>query len=161
MNERGYSLVETLAAMAIFLIFLMVLVGLQREFMKFDRENRIQMFTHPAPLSVLARLQRDIQDATSYPTEFGEWRQNPTTLLLRVAEDEGSKIVVWNFSEPQIATRLQYADGDIETEWTARAVPQYEVGSYDVLGSRIAVRVRAFDETGRLTVDRIVLPRID
>jgi hypothetical protein len=160
-NERGYTLVEVLSAIAIFMVFLFVLVGLQREFLKFDRENRVQMFTHPAPLSVLARLQRDIKDTSSYPSEYEEWSQGPATLLLRVAEDEGSKVVVWDFSEPQVASRLQYADGNLESDWTARAVPQYEIGSFDVLGVRTAVRIRAFDETGRLAVDRIVIPRID
>ena len=159
MNERGYTLLEVLSAIAIFMVFLLVLIGLQREFLKFDRENRVQLFTHPAPLAVLDRLQRDIQDSESFPSEYKQWSQSPTTLLLRVAGGEEMTVVVWNFTEPELATRLQYADGELGTEWTARAVPQYEIGSFDVLGERTAVRVRAFDETGRLSIDRIVIPR--
>jgi len=162
-RQLGYTLVEVLAAMAIFSIFLIVLVGLQREFIRFDREIRIQMFSHPAPLSVLARLQRDILDSTSYPMEFGEWSQSPDTLILSVPGDTGSSVVVWDFSEVSGARRFEYGgeDGALPVEWIARSVPRYEIGSYEMPDGRVAVRVRSYDEEGRLSVDRIILPRAD
>lgn len=158
-RPNGYTVVEVLAAMAIFSIFLLVLVGLQREFLRFDRDMRVQMFSHPAPLSVLARLQRDVLDSTSYPTEFREWSQSPETLLLKLPGDEGWTVVVWDFSDPSAARRLEFGKDMAGDEWTARAVPRYEVGSYEMPDGRVAVRVRSFDEEGRLSVDRVILPR--
>jgi hypothetical protein len=152
-------MVEVLAAMAIFSIFLLVLVGLQREFILFDREMRVQMFSHPAPLSVLARLQRDILDSTSYPTEFREWSQSPETLLLKLPGDEGSTVVVWDFSDPSVVRRLEFGKDAANDEWVARAVPRYEIGSYEMPGGHVAVRVRSYDDEGRLSVDRVIRPR--
>lgn len=159
MKRNGYSLVEVLAVMAIFSIFLLVLVGLQREFVKYDREMRVRMFSHPAPLAVLARLQRDILDSTSYPDSYEEWTQSPDTLLLRVPEDTGTRTVVWDFTTPATVRRLEYTTPSDSSEWIARAVPEYEIGSYEMPDGRIAVRVRSFDEKGRLSVDRFILPR--
>lgn len=160
-RQRGYSLVEVLAAMAIFSIFLLVLVGLQREFIRFDREIRLQMFTHPAPLAVLARLQRDILDSTSYPVEHQEWTQSSETLLLNVFSQSGSSVVVWDFTTPAVARRVEFAGNEEPVEWIARAVPHYEIGGFEMPDERTAVRVRAYDEKGRLSVERIILPRAD
>jgi prepilin-type N-terminal cleavage/methylation domain-containing protein len=160
-RSGGYTVVEVVVAMAIFSIFLLVLAGLQSEFVRFDREIRVQMFSHPAPLSVLARLQRDILDSTSYPVEFREWTQSPLTLLLAVPGDDGSGVVVWDFTEAGMARRSEFAKGGEPIEWTARAVPQYEIGSYEMPDGRVAVRVRSVDEKGRLSVDRVILPRAD
>lgn len=160
-DDRGYSLIEVLAAMAIFSVFLLILVGLQREFVKFDGEMRLQMFTHPAPLSVLARLQRDILDSTSYPADHEEWIQSPETLILRVPDDTGSAVVVWDFSAPASARRLEYREDKAVVEWSALAVPAYEIGNYEMPDGRVAVRVRSYDEEGRLSIDRVILPRAD
>ena len=158
-RRRGYALVEVLASIAIFMVFLLVLVGLQREFIRFDREMRVQMFTHPAPLSVLARLQRDILDSSSYPTEYEEWTQTGETLLLEVPAKDESSTVIWDFTNPAIAKRLEFRDGTLLAEWEARAVPAYEIGSYEMPDGRTAVRVRSYDDHGRLSIDRIVTPR--
>jgi len=152
-------MVEVVVSMAIFTVFLLVLVGLQREFIRFDRENRVQMFSHPAPLAVLARLQRDILDSKSYPIAFQDWTQSPETLLLSVPSDTGFRTVVWDFTDPAVARRIEFEAGSQHASWAARAVPQYEIGSWEMPDGRVAVRVRSYDETGRLSVDRVILPR--
>jgi len=160
-RQKGYSLIEMLAAMAIFSIFFFVLIGLQREFIRFDHDMRLRMFSHPAPLSVLARLQRDILDSTSYPTDYQTWSQSATTLLLTVPGKDGSVVVVWDFDTPSAAKRLAFPSGGQVEEWNALAVPQYEIGSFEMPDGRIAVRVQSYDEQGRLAIDRIILPRAD
>lgn len=145
--------------MAIFSVFLLVLVALQSEFIRFDREIRIQMFTHPAPLAVLARLQRDVLDSTSYPAEYEEWTQTPETLLLRVPDKDGSSLVIWDFSVSSVARRVEVRQGTEPVEWVARAVPLYEIGGAEMPDGRVAVRVRSYDEKGRLSIDRVILPR--
>jgi len=161
MRQKGYSLIEMLAAMAIFSILFFILIGLQREFIRFDHDMRLRMFSHPAPLSVLARIQRDILDSTSYPTDYKTWSQSPTTLILSVPGKAGSEVVIWDFDTPSAAKRFAFSSKGEEESWSALAVPQYEIGSYEMPDGRIAVRVRSFDEEGRLTVDRIILPRAD
>lgn len=145
--------------MAIFSVFLLVLVALQSEFIRFDREIRVQMFTHPAPLAVLARLQRDVLDSTSYPAEYEEWTQTPETLLLRIPDKDGSSLVIWDFSVSSVARRVEVRQGTEPVEWVARAVPHYEIGGAELPDGRVAVRVRSYDEKGRLSIDRVILPR--
>jgi hypothetical protein len=149
-----------LAAVAIFGIFLMVLVGLQGEFVRYDRDIRVALFTHPAPLSVLARLRRDVLDSRGYPESEGSWTQTPETLLLDVTGENGRpRVVVWDFRKPSIASRIELEGGRTHATWEARAVPAYRIGSWEAPDGRIGVLVTARDGEGNVVVDQIVTPR--
>ena len=157
---RGYSLVEMLAALAIFGIFLLVLVGLQGEFINYDREVRVALFTHPSPLSVLARVRRDVLDSRGFPDSEGKWKQSPKTLLLDVVADDGSpRVVVWDFSEKTLARRIELAKGEQVAAWEARAVPAYQIRSWEAPDGRVGVLITAKDNEGNVAVEQIVTPR--
>ena len=159
-TSAGFSLVEMLASVVIFGIFLVVLVGLQREFLRFDGEMRVKLFTHPAPFSVLARLRRDILDSRGYPATVGEWTQSPQTLLLDViGDDDKPHVVVWDFSNHVIARRIELEDGARIAEWEARAVPYYSIDNWEAPDGRTGVLVTAKDGAGNVVVDQIVTPR--
>jgi hypothetical protein len=148
-------------AVAIFGIFLVVLVGLQGEFLRHDREVRIALFTHPAPLAVMARVRRDVLDSRGYPESLGSWTQTPETLLLDVASDDGTpRVVVWDFRDPTIARRLELRQGGEQVaSWEARAVPHYNIDSWKAPDGRVGVLVTAKDSKGNVVVDQIVTPR--
>jgi prepilin-type N-terminal cleavage/methylation domain-containing protein len=160
-RSTGYSLVEMVVAVAIFGIFLVVLVGLQGEFLKHDREVRVALFTHPAPLAVMARIRRDVLDSRGYPESMGSWSQSPETLLLDAATDDGTpRVVVWDFRDPTIARRLELRqDGEQVAAWEARAVPHYKIDSWKAPDGRVGVLVTAKDNKGNVVVDQIVTPR--
>ncbi len=159
--SRGFSLVEMLAAMVVFGVFLIVLVGLQREFLRYDGEMRVALFTHPAPFSVLARLRRDILDSRGYPDSAGEWTQTPQTLLLDVIGDDGkTHVVIWDFSNQTTARRVELKDGQPFAAWEARAVPRYRIDNWEAPDGSTGLLVKAMDGEGNVVVDQIVTPRV-
>jgi hypothetical protein len=147
-------------AVAIFGIFLMVLVGMQGEFLRYDREVRVALFSHPAPFAVLARLRRDILDSRGYPAAEGSWTQTPQTLLLDVRSDEGApRVVVWDFSDRAVARRFELQDGLQVASWEARAVPVYGIDGWKAPDGRVGVLITAKDNKGNVVVEQIVTPR--
>ena len=159
-RSKGYSLVEMLAALAIFSIFLIVLVGLQREFTRYDGEVRLAMFAHPSPLSVLARLRRDVLDSNGYPKKEGSWIQSPDTLLLyTMSESDRTRIIVWDFHEAGIARRIELEGTERVAEWEARNVPDYRIGKWIAPDGRVGLVVTAQDGEENVVVDQIVMPR--
>lgn len=150
-----------LVAVAIFGVFLLVLVGLQRQFLHYDGEVRVALFTHPAPFSVLARLRRDVLDSRGYPDPVGSWTQTPETLLLDVANDDGTpRVVVWDFRDATVARRLELKQGgERVASWEARAVPHYTIDKWDAPDGRVGVLVTAKDNEGNVVVDQIITPR--
>ncbi|MCM2314962.1 MAG: hypothetical protein NDJ92_07415 [Thermoanaerobaculia bacterium] len=149
-----------LASVVIFGIFLVILVGLQREFLRYDGEMRVALFTHPAPLSVLARLRRDVLDSRGYPSSEGAWEQSPSILLLDVVGDDGRpRVVVWDFSTPRMARRIERFKGKTTSDWEARAVPAFRVESWEAPDGRTGVLVTARDGGGNVVVDQILAPR--
>jgi len=162
-RQRGFSLLEITVALAIFGILMLVLAGLDREFLHFDRQMRVELFLHPEPMSVLARLRRDVLDSRGYPGSFESWTQSPTQLLLYEADPETHKllVVIYDFSEKGFARRLAYDGKEKVADWRARGVPQFTIQSYEMPRGGTAVRLKAVDEKGRLAIDQIVEPRSD
>ena len=158
-GSAGFSAMEMVVALAIFSVLLLVLVGLQGEFMRFDRQVRLDYLTHPEPSGVLARLRKDTLDSTGYPKAYEEWSQSPSTLLLRVPEKDATHVVVWDFSEAGKAVRREFADGEQVMQWTANGVPEFRVEAFEMPGKGSAVRVTAYDTQGRLAIDQIIQPR--
>lgn len=156
-------MLEITVALAVFGILMLVLAGLDREFLRFDRQMRVQFFLHPEPMGVLARVRRDVLDSRGYPESFRSWSQSPSQLLLYVADANTHKlrIVVYDFSEAGLARRLAFEGEDQVSDWRARGVPKFSVGSYDMPRGGTAVRLKAYDEKGRLAVDQIIEPRSD
>lgn len=156
-------MLEIIVALAVFGILMLVLAGLDREFLRFDREMRVQFFLHPEPMSVLARVRRDVLDSRGYPASFQSWSQSPTQLLLYVEDPKTPKlmIVVYDFSEVGFARRLAFEGKEKVSDWRARGVPKFTIGSYDMPRGGTAVRLKALDEKGRLAVDQIIQPRSD
>jgi len=149
-----------LVAVAIFGVFLVVLVSLQGQFLRYDGEVRVALFTHPAPFSVLARLRRDILDSRGFPASQGTWTQSPRTLLLdELAEDGTPRVVVWDFNDQVIARRFELKEGLQVASWEARAVPIYSIDSWTSPDGRVGVLVTAKDIEGNVVVDQIVTPR--
>jgi hypothetical protein len=147
-------------AVAVFGIFLMVLVGMQGEFLRHDREVRVALFTHPAPYAVLARLRRDVLDSRGYPSSEGSWTQTRKTLLLDAKGDDGSaRVVVWDFSDHALARRIELQDGQPVATWEARAVPAYRIESWTAPDGRVGVVITAKDGNDNVVVDQIVMPR--
>lgn len=158
-SRSGFSLVELTVTVAIFGVFLLILTGLATQMAKFDRTFRLELMTHPQTMAVLARVQRDVQASVAYPGSYGEFVQNPRTLLLTLpGESEGAVTVVYDFSAEDEVRRLAFRGETSLPVWVARGTGAYEISSYEMPDERVAVRLRGRDREGRMAVDQIYQP---
>jgi hypothetical protein len=101
----------------------------------------------------------------NYPTRFKEYEQSADVLILE-KEGSGKKdvTVVYDFREKGIARRLEFEGTKQTSEWIAREVPQYKIGTYTVGDTGrppYFVRLQAFDSSERIVLDQIMLPRTE
>lgn len=161
-RKSGYTLIEVVIALAIFGIFLGVLAQLTREMTGYEKRLPVNFLSHPQVIAVLARLRRDVLDATMpyYPESYAMYSQSPTTLILYTLEAGGNaQTIVWDFSNAGEARRRAFSVGNATSDWIARGVPKFTVSSFPIPGHPDSVRVRAYDKNGLLAVDQIFQPR--
>ncbi len=161
-RQRGYSAIEVVVALAIFALLIVILVGLERELIRFDRQMRVNFFTHPQPMSVVARVRRDVLDSRGYPATFLTYKQTPSLLILDISRADGkNRTAIYDFSIPNMARRTEYVDADLASQWTAQAVPPFLIDSFELPNGKTAVRLMARDDKGRLAIDEIFAPRAE
>lgn len=159
-RERGYSLLEVLFVLAIFGMFILILVQITADMTHYERKYTVNFLAHPQAAAVISRLRRDVADTTPpyYPGSYGTYTQGPKTLILDILQDGGVKHVVWDFSIKGEVHRISSNVG-VDTEWIARGVPEFEVTDFPLENKPDSVRIQAKDEGGKLAVDQIFQPR--
>jgi prepilin-type N-terminal cleavage/methylation domain-containing protein len=160
-HDRGYSLLEVVVTMALFGIFLLILVTLTAEMRRNEKKWPVNYFSHPEVGSVLARLRRDIEDSTSLPDTFQTFSQSPSTLIVYTINQDGSaETVVWDFSKLGEVHREAYKATLLSSEWKALAVPTFvSVLGTTPSGDEQEVHIQAIDQEGKLAIDQIYIPR--
>lgn len=165
--QRGYSLIEVVVAMAIFVTFLAVVFILTAEMRSWEKRLPMNMHKHPQVSAVLARIRRDVLDAHGskpYRNTHDGYTMNEKVLILEtVHENGGVRTIVWDFREPTVVRRVSYNVG-ARTEWVARGLPHdfasVELQAEDVPNAKAwGVRIQAKDANGRLAIDQIYVPR--
>ncbi len=159
-TENGFTLLEIVMVLAIFGIFILVLVEVTADMMHYERRNPVNFMTHPQVSVVVARMQRDVEDTTAgyYPGSWDGYSQGPKTLILYVLTPGGAQDVVWDFSQPGEVHRYSYNVG-VKTEWVARGLPDFRLTDFPIEGKPDSVRIKAYDQRGKLAIDQIFQPR--
>jgi prepilin-type N-terminal cleavage/methylation domain-containing protein len=161
-SERGFTMMEMSVAVAIFGVFVLICAILTKEMMDYEKKLPIDFLTHPQVSAVIARLRRDVEDATApyYPDAFENYIQSDSTLILYSLTEEGqARTIVWDFTDPELVRRREYNVGLLANEWVARALPKLRINSYEVPDHAYSVRVQAVDKHGILAIDQIFQPR--
>lgn len=160
MRERGYTLMEVVVTLAVFGIFLWIVVVLTTEMRANEKRYPINFMAHPEVSSVMARLRKDIFDTKYYPATFQDYQQTPRTLILYSLQETGfGETVVWDFRARGEVHRKAFNASQQTSDWAAHGVPNFQIGSFTLGSGRDAVRITANDEQNRLAIDEIFVPR--
>jgi prepilin-type N-terminal cleavage/methylation domain-containing protein len=166
-RQRGYSLMEVVVAMTIFLIFLATLFALTADMRNYEKRLPINFQKHPQMSAVLSRLRRDVQDGLGKnpyrdadpSNEFTAGKQ--VLIIETLTADGGAQTIVWDFREAGTVRRRAY-NGPMASDWWARGLPSGEVLIDAVkTGPRAAwgTKVQMKDKEGRIAIDQILQPR--
>ena len=160
-RERGYTLVEIVVAMAVFGIFLFMIILMTAEMDANRKRNPVNFMAHPQVSAVMSRLRRDVEDSQSYPSDVDKYSQGPKTLIVELLAEDGTiERIVWDFSKNGEVHRLTFRVGAQTAQWDAYGLPDFEaqVDAYPI-GSTYATRIQARDKKGQLAIDQLFTPR--
>lgn len=165
-RERGYTLLEISVTLAVFGVFLWIIVILTAQMRGQEQDKRfaVNFMTHPEASAVVARIRRDVYDAKYYPAEYTSgtttYAQSAKLLLLYCVREDGTgETVVYDFRQKGEVHRLTFSSGAQTAEWIARGVPDFQFDSFEYTSENVATRIMATDARGRLAIDQIFFPR--
>ena len=162
-RQRGFTMIEIIFVLAIFGLFILMLVITTAEFRAQDKRYPVNYMRHPQVVAVVARIRKDVIDAFGadpYPPSYGEFTQSPTTLIVYSIQESGfAQTIVWEFGTPGEVRRHAFSTGAQVSEWVARGVPRFTVSPFEIPNRPYGVRLRAVDPGGMLAIDQILQPR--
>lgn len=160
MRERGYTLMEIVVTLAVFGIFLTIIVTLTLEMRRNEQKYPINYMAHPQVGGVIARLRKDIFDTMYYPAAFQGYSQSNKTLLLYTLRQTGfAETVVYDFRTHDEVRRKAFNATQQVSDWVAHGVPDFEISAFTLSTGQDAVRITARDDHQKLAIDQIILPR--
>jgi prepilin-type N-terminal cleavage/methylation domain-containing protein len=159
-SSRGFTLMEVVVTLAVFGMFLVIIVILTSEMRRNEKRYPINYMAHPEVEAVMSRLRRDILDAKYYPAAYQGYQQTNKTLLLYTLQQTGfGETVVYDFRTNGEVHRKAFNATQQSSDWVARGVPDFEIGAYSLNTGQDAVRITAKDAQNQLAIDQIFLPR--
>jgi len=158
-RQRGYSLLEISVTLALFGIFLFIVVTLTAEMRRNEKRWPIDFMSHPDVSAVVLRLRRDVYDAKYFPDAWQTYTQSNETPIIYTILPNSAETVVWDFRTPGQVTRHAWIANAPEPDWTARGTPAFTTEKYEAPNGQMGLHVRAADDKGRLAIDQIILPR--
>jgi len=163
-KSRGFTLLETIFTLAIFGVFIIILVTMSAEMRGYDQRYPVNYMRHPQVTAVMSRMRKDVLDAFGahpYPPHHAAYTQTPKTLIVYSIQSTGfAQTVVWDFRTPGVVNRKAYSVGNVVSDWVARGVPaDFTIGIFEIPDRPEAVRIKAVDDRGKLAIDQIFQPR--
>jgi prepilin-type N-terminal cleavage/methylation domain-containing protein len=159
-RARGYSLMEIVVTMAIFGIFLFIIVTMTAEMRRNEKKWPVNFFEHPEVGSVLARMRHDIYDSTVRPDTFETYSASPVMLIVYVINNDGTaETVVWDFTTPGEVHRKAFKATLLSSDWMARGLPLFTATTQPMPSGQDAIRIQATDKEHKLAIDELIVPR--
>jgi prepilin-type N-terminal cleavage/methylation domain-containing protein len=157
---RGYTMLEIVITLALFGVFLFIIVTMTAEMRRNEKKWPVNFFAHPEVGSVLARMRRDIYDSTARPENFETFSASPLTLIVYTINNDGTaQTVVWDFTTPGEVHRKAFTATLLASEWMARGLPVFTATTEPMPSGRDAIRIQAMDKERKLAIDELIVPR--
>jgi prepilin-type N-terminal cleavage/methylation domain-containing protein len=158
-RARGYTMLEIVVTMALFGVFLFIIVTMTAEMRRNEKKWPVNFFAHPEVGSVLARMRRDIYDSTLRLNNFETYSASPLTLIVYTINNDGTgETVVWDFTTPGEVHRKAFKATLLSSEWMAGGLPSFTVTTTTV-GGQDWIRIQAMDKEQKLAIDELIVPR--
>jgi hypothetical protein len=163
-SAAGLSLLEVVVTVAIFGVFIIIVVTLTEELRRQTAFYPVNFMSHPEVNATLARMRRDVNDATFFYPEYATIKAvEPDVLWVDTITNAGtSEVVMWDFRTPGEVHRRTYNSAQEETkDWVARGMPLFTYKMGGPYGSE-GVEVMAYDTSGKenvLVIDAIFVKR--
>lgn len=174
-REHGYSLLEISVVLAVFGVFLYIIVSLTAEMRRQEKKYPVNFLANPDVNAVLTRLRRDVYDTKAYYPEYAGVPGVPTATNVlwvdSITQGGASEVVMWDFRTAGEVHRRVFNSAQTQvSEWVTRSTPLFKVLqplpppplSEWPHGSN-PVEVQAFDVTDptnpKLSIDEIITPR--
>jgi prepilin-type N-terminal cleavage/methylation domain-containing protein len=159
-RARGYSLIEISVTLALFGIFLFIIVTLTAEMRRNEKRWPINWMAHPDISAVVSRIRRDVYDSKYLPDSWQTYSQSPETPIIYTITPAGfGETIVWDFRTPGQVTRHAWTANQQQGDWTAHGTPTFTGDKYDAPNGQRGIRVTAVDDKGKLAIDQILIPR--
>jgi prepilin-type N-terminal cleavage/methylation domain-containing protein len=159
-RARGYTMLEIVITMALFGVFLFIIVTMTAEMRRNEKKWPVNFFAHPEVGSVLARMRRDIYDSTVRPDNFLTFSSSPLTLIVYTINNDGTaETVVWDFTTPGEVHRKAFKATLLSSEWIAGGLPLFTATTEPMPSGQDAIRIQAMDKEKKLAIDELIVPR--
>jgi prepilin-type N-terminal cleavage/methylation domain-containing protein len=166
--QRGYTMMEVVVTLAVFGVFLFIIVILTAEMKSQEKRFPVNFLSHPDTSSVIARLRRDVYDAKYVARGYQKYERSSKVVILYCIREGTGETVVYDFSTKGDAHRMTFSTETMTSDWVAHAVPDFTVQScvdddcpneISSTGQTPTVHVTATDDKGRTAIDQILFKR--
>ncbi|MEA2568577.1 MAG: hypothetical protein QOI24_578 [Acidobacteriota bacterium] len=161
-TQRGYTMMEVVVTLAVFGVFLFIIVILTAEMRSQEKRFPVNFLSHPDTSAVIARLRRDVYDAKSVPDAYQKYERSAKVVVLYCIREKTAETVVYDFRTKGEARRMTFSTETLTSDWVAHAVPDFSVSYDDEItstGQMPTVHVTASDDKGRIAIDQILFKR--
>lgn len=158
-RARGYSLMEITVTLALFGVFLFIIVTLTAEMRRNEKKWPVNFLTHPDVSAALSRMRRDVYDAKYFPDAWQTYSQTGQTPIIYLVTATGAETIVWDLRTPGQVTRHAWIANLPQADWTAQATPTFTAEQYEAPNGETGLHVTAVDDKGKLAIDQILIQR--
>lgn len=153
-------MIEIVVVLAIFGIFLYIVVMLTAEMKRNEKKWPVNFMTHPDVSSVIARIRRDAEDAKSFPPNFNTYTADAKTMIVYTHLPSGfAETVVYDFNTPGEVHRFEFTGPQQTSEWVAHGVPTFRWDRDTQINGEPATHITAEDANHRLAIDQYIVSR--
>lgn len=160
--QRGYTMMEIVVTLAVFGVFLFIIVILTAEMKSQEKKYPVNYMSHPDTSAVVTRMRRDVYDAMYLPLNYDKYDRSPKVVILYCSRQGHGETIVYDFRTAGEARRMTFSAGAMTSDWVAHSVPDFTADyerDVSALERTATIALTAVDAKGRTSIDEILFKR--